>query len=53
MIGNRGASPFAGEIDAVVGTAARAVLLWASQHLDNLWWLESHLGRSAAEASSD
>jgi len=29
------------------------VLLWASQHLDNLWRLESHLGRSAAEASSD
>jgi uncharacterized membrane protein YccC len=28
------------------------VLLWASQHLDNLWRLESHLGRSAAEASS-
>jgi uncharacterized membrane protein YccC len=29
------------------------VLLWANQHLDNLWRLESHLGRSAAEASSD
>jgi hypothetical protein len=29
------------------------VLLWASQHLDDLWRLESHLGRSAAEASSD
>jgi uncharacterized membrane protein YccC len=28
------------------------VLLWANQHLDNLWRLESHLGRSAAEASS-
>jgi uncharacterized membrane protein YccC len=28
------------------------VLLWTSQHLDNLWRLESHLGRSAAEASS-
>ena len=27
------------------------VLLWTSQHLDNLWRLESHLGRSAAEAS--
>jgi hypothetical protein len=27
------------------------VLLWANQHLDNLWRLESHLGRSAAEAS--
>ncbi len=29
------------------------VLLWASQHLDDLWRLESHLGRAAAEASSD
>jgi uncharacterized membrane protein YccC len=29
------------------------VLLWANQHLDNLWRLESHLGRSAAEASTD
>jgi len=29
------------------------VLLWANQHLDNLWRLESHLGRSAAEASND
>ncbi len=28
------------------------VLLWAGQHLDNLWRLESHLGRAAAEASS-
>ena len=28
------------------------VLLWANQHLDNLWRLESHLGRSAVEASS-
>jgi len=28
------------------------VLLWANQHLDNLWRLESHLGRSAAEAST-
>jgi hypothetical protein len=28
------------------------VLLWANQHLDSLWRLESHLGRSAAEASS-
>jgi uncharacterized membrane protein YccC len=27
------------------------VLLWASQHLDSLWRLESRLGRSAAEAS--
>jgi Fusaric acid resistance protein-like len=27
------------------------VLLWTSQHLDNLWRLESHLGRAAAEAS--
>jgi uncharacterized membrane protein YccC len=29
------------------------VLLWANQHLDNLWRLESHLGRSADEASSE
>jgi uncharacterized membrane protein YccC len=29
------------------------VLLWANQHLDGLWRLESHLGRTAAEASSD
>ena len=27
------------------------VLLWASQHLDNLWRLEAHLGRHATEAS--
>jgi uncharacterized membrane protein YccC len=26
------------------------VLLWASQHLDNLWRLESYLGRHATEA---
>jgi uncharacterized membrane protein YccC len=43
--------------DAVAGddkTKVRPalVLLWASQHLDNLWRLESHLGRHAAEASS-
>jgi uncharacterized membrane protein YccC len=43
--------------EAVVGgdeTKVRPalVLLWASQHLDNLWRLESHLGRHAAEASS-
>lgn len=25
-------------------------LLWASEHLDNLWRLEAHLGRNAAEA---
>jgi hypothetical protein len=37
------------------GTKVRSalVLLWASQHLDNLWRLESHLGRSAAEAAKD
>jgi uncharacterized membrane protein YccC len=37
------------------GTEVRSalVLLWANQHLDNLWRLESHLGRSAAEASGD
>ena len=44
--------------DAVAGsdpTHARSalVLLWTNQHLDNLWRLESHLGRSAAEASTD
>jgi uncharacterized membrane protein YccC len=27
------------------------VLLWASQHLDNLWRLEAHLGKNAAAAS--
>ena len=27
------------------------VLLWASQHLDNLWRLEAYLGRHAEEAS--
>jgi hypothetical protein len=32
---------------------AALVLLWANQHLDNLWRLESHLGRSAVEASND
>jgi hypothetical protein len=26
-------------------------LLWASQHLDNLWRLEGYLGRHATEAS--
>jgi uncharacterized membrane protein YccC len=37
------------------GTKVRSalVLLWANQHLDNLWRLESHLGKSAAEASND
>jgi hypothetical protein len=42
---------------AVVGgdkTKVRSalVLLWANQHLDNLWRLESHLGRSAAKVTS-
>jgi uncharacterized membrane protein YccC len=27
------------------------VLVWANQHLDNLWRLESHLGRAAAQVS--
>jgi hypothetical protein len=33
---------------------AALVLLWASQHLDNLWRLEAHLGErsNAARASS-
>ncbi|MGZ4415031.1 MAG: FUSC family protein [Gaiellaceae bacterium] len=37
------------------GTMVRSalVLLWANQHLDNLWRLESHLGRSAVEASNE
>jgi hypothetical protein len=35
---------------------AALVLLWASQHLDNLWRLEAHLGeraRAASAASTD
>jgi uncharacterized membrane protein YccC len=44
--------------DAVAGgdgthTRSALVLLWTNQHLDNLWRLESHLGRSAAEVSTD
>jgi uncharacterized membrane protein YccC len=37
------------------GTSVRSalVLLWASQHLDDLWRLEAHLGRSAVAASGD
>jgi len=33
---------------------AALVLLWASQHLDNLWRLEAHLGKraNAARAAS-
>jgi uncharacterized membrane protein YccC len=31
---------------------AALVLLWASQHLDNLWRLEAHLGERAAAASA-
>ncbi|MCW2919882.1 MAG: protein of unknown function YccS/YhfK [Actinomycetia bacterium] len=31
---------------------AALTLLWASQYLDNLWRLESHLGRHAAESSN-
>jgi hypothetical protein len=33
---------------------AALVLLWASQHLDNLWRLEAHLGQraNAARAAS-
>jgi len=41
---------------AVSGDGANArsalVLLWANQHLDALWRLESHLGRLAAQAST-
>jgi uncharacterized membrane protein YccC len=47
--------------DAALGrdkatTHAALVLLWASQHLDNLWRLEAHLGeraRAASAASAD
>jgi uncharacterized membrane protein YccC len=36
------------------GTVTSAlVLLWASQHLDNLWRLESHLGERANAARAD
>jgi hypothetical protein len=40
--------------DTATVTAA-LVLLWASQHLDNLWRLEAHLGERAttARAGSD
>jgi hypothetical protein len=31
---------------------AALVLLWASQHLDNLWRLEAHLGERANAARS-
>ena len=31
---------------------AGLVLLWASQHLENLWRLEAHLGRSTTTAAS-
>jgi len=37
--------------DATTGHAA-LVLLWASQHLDNLWRLEAHLGERARAARS-
>jgi hypothetical protein len=32
---------------------AALVLLWASQHLDNLWRLEAHLRARANAASRD
>jgi uncharacterized membrane protein YccC len=35
-----------------VEDVAALVLLWASQHLDNLWRLEAHLGERAREASA-
>jgi hypothetical protein len=43
------------DVTGADGTMVRSalVLLWVNQHLDNLWRLESHLGRAAAEASSD
>jgi uncharacterized membrane protein YccC len=42
---------------AIAGTDEGAIrpalaLLWASQHLDNLWRLEAHLGEPSAEAST-
>jgi hypothetical protein len=42
------------EVSGGDGANARSalVLLWANQHLDALWRLESHLGRLAAEAST-
>jgi hypothetical protein len=42
-----------GREEATVRSAL--VLLWASQHLDNLWRLEAHLGEraNAARASTD
>jgi uncharacterized membrane protein YccC len=39
----------AGERDKATGDAA-LILLWASQHLDNLWRLEAHLGERANAA---
>ena len=39
-----------GEDERMVGPAL--VLLWGSEHLDNLWRLESHLARHALSASS-
>jgi hypothetical protein len=32
---------------------AALVLLWTSQHLDNLWRLETHLGERARAARED
>jgi hypothetical protein len=32
---------------------AALVLLWASQHLDNLWRLEGHLGERSRAARAD
>jgi len=37
--------------DGATVTAA-LVLLWTSQHIDNLWRLEAHLGKRATEARS-
>jgi hypothetical protein len=37
--------------DGTTVTAA-LVLLWTSQHIDNLWRLEAHLGKRATEARS-
>jgi hypothetical protein len=35
-----------------VNARSALVLLWANQHLDALWRLESHLGKLAARASA-
>jgi hypothetical protein len=38
--------------DAGENARSALVLLWANQHLDALWRLESHLGKLAVRAST-